>query len=64
MSTSLFEVRNSPIHGFGGFATQRIRAVLQTLPEAAAGIVSIPHPSPANPRANRDWASQARAVLE
>ena len=50
--------------GVGAFATQRIRAVMQTLPGAAAGIISIPHPSPANPRANRDWASQARAVLE
>ena len=50
--------------GVGVFAAQRIRAVMQTLPAAAAGVVSIPHPSPANPRANRDWASQARAVLE
>ena len=25
MSAPYFEVRNSPIHGFGGFATQRIR---------------------------------------
>jgi SET domain-containing protein len=25
MSNPIFEVRNSPIHGFGGFATQRIR---------------------------------------
>jgi single-strand selective monofunctional uracil DNA glycosylase len=50
--------------GVGAFAAQRIRAVMQTLPGAAARITSIPHPSPANPRANRDWASLARAVLE
>jgi single-strand selective monofunctional uracil DNA glycosylase len=50
--------------GVGVFAEQRIRAVMQTLPAAAARVVCIPHPSPANPRANRDWASQARAVLE
>jgi single-strand selective monofunctional uracil DNA glycosylase len=50
--------------GVGVFAAQRIRAVMQTLPAVAAGVVSILHPSPANPRANRDWASQARAVLE
>jgi single-strand selective monofunctional uracil DNA glycosylase len=56
-------LRPERVVGIGVFAEQRIRAVLSMLP-VAAGVVSIPHPSPANPRANRDWASQARVILE
>jgi single-strand selective monofunctional uracil DNA glycosylase len=53
--------------GVGAFALQRLQAVLGTRTDearfAAPRVVMIPHPSPANPRANRDWAGLARTIL-
>ena len=53
--------------GVGAFARQRLAVVAGAM---AAGpgtvgirVTGIPHPSPANPAANRGWALQARAVL-
>jgi single-strand selective monofunctional uracil DNA glycosylase len=46
--------------GVGAFARQRLEAVA---PALGIEVVSIPHPSPANPVANRGWARQARAAL-
>ena len=46
--------------GVGTFARQRLEAVA---PALGIGVASIPHPSPANPAANRGWARQARAAL-
>jgi single-strand selective monofunctional uracil DNA glycosylase len=46
--------------GVGAFARQRLEAVA---PALGIEVASIPHPSPANPVANRGWARQARAVL-
>lgn len=46
--------------GVGGFAEGRARAALAGLPVRIAGI---PHPSPANPAANRDWAALATRAL-
>lgn len=47
--------------GIGGFAAKRARRVL-----GADGprIGEILHPSPANPRANRDWIGEVRGQLE
>ncbi len=45
--------------GIGAFATERARAVFRQGPR----IATVLHPSPANPRANRGWARQARAEL-
>ena len=44
--------------GIGGFAEARARAAL---PDARVGRIA--HPSPANPRAARDWAGLARSEL-
>lgn len=46
--------------GIGRFAAERARIAL-----AGFGVVigMLPHPSPANPAANRDWEGQARAAL-
>ncbi len=55
--------------GIGGFAEKRLRAVLGSGRTAAAGhgrpveIGQIPHPSPANPAANRGWAEAVDAAL-
>ncbi len=49
--------------GVGAFATARIRAVLGAVPEMSVRAAGILHPSPASPRANRDWAAQAREAL-
>lgn len=46
--------------GIGKFAEGRARAALA---EMSITIGSIPHPSPASPAANRDWAGQAEAAL-
>jgi single-strand selective monofunctional uracil DNA glycosylase len=46
--------------GVGGFAEERFRAVAGGGP---AKITRIPHPSPANPAANRDWAGAAMKAL-
>jgi single-strand selective monofunctional uracil DNA glycosylase len=50
--------------GVGRFALKCLETLVPKLPGVRAGITSIPHPSPANPAANRDWAAQARARLE
>jgi single-strand selective monofunctional uracil DNA glycosylase len=46
--------------GVGGFAEQRAR---EALAGRALRFGRIPHPSPANPRAQRDWAGLARREL-
>jgi single-strand selective monofunctional uracil DNA glycosylase len=45
--------------GIGKFAEGRAREALP-----GQTVLSMPHPSPANPNANRDWAGVARAQLE
>ena len=45
--------------GIGGFAERRAREVLGDTVQIAA----ILHPSPANPRANRDWEGEVRSQL-
>ena len=47
--------------GVGAFAEGRARAALAG--EGSPRIGSVLHPSPASPRANRDWAGQARKQL-
>jgi single-strand selective monofunctional uracil DNA glycosylase len=48
--------------GIGRFAEQRIGSVLEG--ETRRILTRIPHPSPANPQANRNWAQQVTAILE
>jgi single-strand selective monofunctional uracil DNA glycosylase len=47
--------------GIGDFAFRRSQ---QVFPQPAPHTAKIPHPSPANPAANRDWAVRASAQLE
>ena len=47
--------------GIGHFAQKRALDALQGLPNFR--YCRIPHPSPANPAANRDWATAARSAL-
>jgi single-strand selective monofunctional uracil DNA glycosylase len=47
--------------GIGAFAEQRAQ---EALGERALHIGRILHPSPANPRAHKDWAGSAKAELE
>jgi len=49
--------------GIGAFATSRAREVLGERKVAKLEIGQILHPSPANPRANRDWAGEVRGQL-
>jgi single-strand selective monofunctional uracil DNA glycosylase len=46
--------------GIGGFAASRAAAALADLPVATGRIL---HPSPANPKANRDWAGTVEREL-
>jgi single-strand selective monofunctional uracil DNA glycosylase len=46
--------------GVGGFAADRAAAVLGDAPVQVGQIL---HPSPASPRANRDWAGEVEAAL-
>lgn len=46
--------------GVGGFAARRAEAVLT---DAGVRFGQILHPSPANPRANRDWVGEVREQL-
>lgn len=48
--------------GIGGFAEAKLRGIHQ--PDAVRRISRIPHPSPANPAANRDWEGAVRRQIE
>jgi single-strand selective monofunctional uracil DNA glycosylase len=48
--------------GIGGFAAERAQAVLSG--DSSVKIGQIPHPSPASPAANRNWAETAEAQLK
>ncbi|MFP4266794.1 MAG: uracil-DNA glycosylase family protein [Spirochaetaceae bacterium] len=50
-------LRPEAVVGVGKFAEKQLQPLLQHYPELR--ISSIPHPSPANPQANRGWASLA-----
>lgn len=60
LATMLESLRPRWAVGVGAFARQRLEAVA---PALGIGVASIPHPSPANPAANRGWARQARVAL-
>jgi single-strand selective monofunctional uracil DNA glycosylase len=50
--------------GVGVFAERQCRLIVAGMPGVAVKVGAIPHPSPASPRANRDWAGLARRTLE
>ena len=50
--------------GIGRFAEQRLRAVLGSTGSGDMRVTSIMHPSPANPRSQKNWSEQASAALE
>lgn len=52
--------------GFGKFAESRLESIIGTLPEkirTGINVLSVLHPSPANPRANKGWAGQTESAL-
>ncbi|MDP6980551.1 MAG: single-stranded DNA-binding protein [Myxococcota bacterium] len=49
--------------GVGAFATRRAEAALEGFGSSAPQVATILHPSPANPRANADWAGIVRGQL-
>ncbi len=50
--------------GIGKFAQGRLEAVRREAGWDSRAVVGIPHPSPASPLANRNWAGAVTAVLE
>jgi single-strand selective monofunctional uracil DNA glycosylase len=52
------------IIGVGTFAAKRAEAALVSRGAAPVRIATLPHPSPANPQANRGWDALAAKVLE
>lgn len=57
MLTVVEALRPEAVVGVGKFAEKQLQSLLQQYPELR--ISSIPHPSPANPQANRGWAPLA-----
>ncbi len=49
--------------GIGRFAQGRLEALCQAEGWKGITITGIPHPSPASPQANRDWAGKTAAIL-
>lgn len=49
--------------GIGLFAERRLRAVLESTGTGEVRVMSITHPSPANPRSQKNWVGQAAAAL-
>jgi len=49
--------------GVGKFAEGRLSALRPRRGRHEIAILGVPHPSPANPLANRDWAGQTTAIL-
>lgn len=54
-------LKTKSVIGIGKYAEKRAIAALA---DTRLSISSIPHPSPANPAANRGWAKQINALLE
>jgi single-strand selective monofunctional uracil DNA glycosylase len=49
--------------GIGRFAEDRLKA-LQLIQGWRVSVLGIPHPSPASPLANRDWAGKTTSMLK
>jgi single-strand selective monofunctional uracil DNA glycosylase len=64
LSVVIDELRPEWLVGVGVFAERRIRSVLENCPRPGTRVTSITHPSPANPRSQKDWPGQVRAALE
>jgi Uracil DNA glycosylase superfamily. len=64
LSAVIDALRPQWLVGIGLFAERRLRAVLETTGHAEMKIMSILHPSPANPKSQKNWAGQASAALE
>jgi single-strand selective monofunctional uracil DNA glycosylase len=61
--STLHALRPQWVVGVGAFSTARIRATLAAVPDLPIRVGTVLHPSPASPRANRDWSAQAREAL-
>jgi single-strand selective monofunctional uracil DNA glycosylase len=49
--------------GIGRFAQRRLEAIQHEAGWKAVTVLGVPHPSPASPQANRDWARRVTEVL-
>ncbi len=65
LSTAIELLRPRWVVGVGGFARSRIDAVMSAAPhtDGRQNALTILHPSPANPRANRDWEGEVVTTL-
>ncbi len=57
-------IRPEWLVGVGKYVESRLQEWGRSLGERCPRITAIPHPSPASPSANRDWAGQAARVLK
>jgi single-strand selective monofunctional uracil DNA glycosylase len=64
LSVVISELRPEWMVGVGVFAERRVRAVVVNSPHPGVRVTSITHPSPANPRSQKDWPGQVRSALE
>ncbi|TVR05045.1 MAG: single-strand selective monofunctional uracil-DNA glycosylase [Spirochaetaceae bacterium] len=66
LRTTITLLKPQWVVGVGGFARSRIDTVLSTAPShtgTGPRALTILHPSPANPRANRDWEGEVVTTL-
>jgi single-strand selective monofunctional uracil DNA glycosylase len=64
LAAAVRELAPEAIVGIGRYAERRATAVVGAETETGADVRYLPHPSPANPAANREWSSLAEQVLE
>lgn len=65
LASAILALQPRFVIGVGRFAADRIEAARAALAGRADFVSgSVPHPSPANPAANRDWAGSAEKALE
>lgn len=63
LETVVETLRPEWLVGIGRFAEGRLSAMIERTKRAGTLVTSITHPSPANPRSNKDWAGQISAQL-
>ena len=63
LAEAVAALRPTWLIGIGRFAERRLRLLASERGWDDAKVASVPHPSPASPRANRDWAGDTVRIL-
>jgi len=63
LATVIETLRPEWLIGIGRFAEARLKAVIARTVREGTRVTAITHPSPANPKANKNWSGQVTAAL-